>query len=274
MRRINQTVRQRVAQTADDWDRTRLYFYVSGHGIAPPTGEGAVLMADAERDVLGECIELGLYSQWYESCGVFRELVVLADCCRERPRGAPPGTLPPFNLCQQPFGRMTRVVGYATGLAELAYEPLTADQPDEQRGFFTRAVLEGLGGKAGVDEARGGITSDTLAVFVRKRVADLTKKQTVPQQAQIIGEAGNPILLRATQVQERPKWDVTINLPGDFAGEAELRRGDRSVVERHAAGTPWVVQLDEGFYGVFAVNGQQAALRVFEVFGGDAIVDV
>lgn len=278
LRKINQTVRERVAQNADDWERTRLYLYVSGHGVAPPTSEGAVLMADAERDVLGECIELGLYSQWYEGCGVFRELVVLADCCRERPKGAPPGTLPPFNLCQKPFGRTTRVVGYATGLAELAYEPLEAESPDEQRGFFTKALLDGLAGAAAVDPNHGGITSETLAVYVSKAVEEMTKEQLVPQRAQILVEAGNPILLRPIAVQQRPKWTVTITLPAGFAGEVELRRGDQSVVERHPAGTPWRLDLDEGLYGVFAVDGQAAPGfangGLFQVLGGDTNVQL
>jgi hypothetical protein len=278
LRKINQAVRERVAQNADDWDRTRLYLYVSGHGIAPPTSEGAILMADAERDVLGECIELSLYSRWYEGCGVFRELVVLADCCRERPKGAPPGTLPPFNLCQKPVGRTTRVVGYATGLAEFAYEPLEAENPDEQRGFFTRALLDGLTGAAAVDPDHGGITSETLAVYVTKAVEEMTKEQLVPQRAQILVEAGSPILLRATEAQQRPRWKVTIALPAGFAGQAELRCGDNSVVETHAAGTPWELELDEGLYGVSAVNGQNAPEfangGLFQVLGRDTNVQL
>jgi hypothetical protein len=275
LRKLNQAIRQRVAQAAEDWDRTRLYIYVSGHGIAPPTNAGAVLMADAERDVLGECIELAMYGQWYESCGIFRELVVLADCCRERPRGAPPGMLPPFNLCQTPYGRTTRVLGYATGFGELAFEPLEAEHPDEQRGFFTKALLEGLRGAAAVDPDLGGITSETLAVYVTKAVEEMTKDQPVRQRAQILVEAGNPILLRATAVQQRPRWTVTIALPAGFSGQAVLRDGDNSEIARHDAGTPWQLELDEGLYGVFPPNGRNARpIGLFEVLGGDTDVQL
>ena len=276
LRQVNQKVRDHVAQNPNDWDRTRLYLYASGHGIAPPTSQGAMLMADAERDVLGECIELARYSEWYEGCGVFRELVVLADTCRERAAGAPPGTLPPFNLCARPYGRITKVVGYATGVAEFAFEPVGADDPDDQRGYFTKALLEGLGGAAAVDSELGGITSETLAVYVRKAVEELTKDQ---QHAQILVEAGNPILLRPTQViaQQRPRWKVSIALPAGYQGDVELRRGDHSVVERRAAApAPWQVELEEGLYGVYSVNGAGATpftnSGLFEVLAGDTNV--
>jgi hypothetical protein len=268
LRRINDTVRRRVSENAADWDRTRLYFYVSGHGIAPPTSQGALLMADAERDVLGESIELALYGQWYEGCGVFREVVIFADCCRERVPGAPPGRYPPFNLCSKPYGRITRLVGYATGLGELAFEPFEAEDPDKERGFFTRALLDALE-RAPVDPAAGGITSETLGPYVRQTVEELTKEAPNPQLAKIVVEAGEPILLRPAQASERARWKVTITLPAGFAGEAELLRGDRSLVERRsAAAGPWELQLEEGFYGVFPAGGAQP-LHLFQVVGGD-----
>jgi hypothetical protein len=271
LRKFNQKVRDHVAQNPADWDKTRLYLYASGHGIAPPTGQGAMLMADAERDVLGECIELALYSQWYEGCGVFRELIIFADCCRERVAGAPPGTLPPFNLCPRPYGRTTKVIGYATGVAEFAFEPIAANDPDDQRGYFTKALLEGLRGAAAVDPDHGGITSETLAVYVRKTVEELTKDQ---QHAQILVEAGSPVLLRAANVPTRPQRKITITLPGGVAGDVELRRGDHSVVERRAADqVPWEVELEEGLYGVYAVNGAGGPpLGLFEVLAGDRSV--
>jgi hypothetical protein len=277
LRQVNTSVREHVAQNPNDWDRTRLYLYASGHGIAPPTSQGAMLMADAERDVLGECIELARYGEWYEGCGVFRELVVLADTCRERVASAPPGTLPPFNLCARPYGRITKVIGYATGVAEFAFEPRAGDDPDQQRGYFTKALLEGLNGAAAVDPALGGITSETLAVYVRKAVEELTKDQ---QHAQILVEAGNPILLsQANGGPVRPRWKITIALPAGFPGEIELRRGDHSVVEKRAAAeTPWQVELEEGLYGVYALNGEGAPpLRnsgLFEVLAGDANVQL
>lgn len=271
LRQFNQAVRERVAQNPADWDRTRLYLYASGHGIAPQTGQGALLMADADRDFLGESLELALYSQWYAGCGVFRELVVLADCCRERIAGAPPGPFPPFTQCARPYGRTTTVVGYATGVAELAFEPNPANNPDEHRGYFTKAVLDGLQGGAAVDPEQGGITSDTLGVYVRKAVEELTKDQ---QHAQIFVEAGDPIVLRPAAAPARPHWKITIALPAGLAGDVELRRGDHSVVESRAANqTPWEVELEEGLYGVYSTNGAGVPpVGLFEVLAGDANV--
>lgn len=278
LRGINQAIRERVAKNAADWGRSRLYFYVSGHGIAPPLSQGAALMADASPDVLGECIELTHYGQWYEGCGLFRELVILADCCRERIPDAPLGTFPPFNLCAKPHGRTNKVVGYATGETEQGFEPTYAADPDQQRGFFTRAVLEGLEGSASVDADEGGVTSETLAKFAGKRVEDLTKDAEKPQIVQFLIEVGKPILLSRREATPRSRWNVTITLPAHFAGEVELRRGDRSLVERRIAGTaPWKVELEEGLYGVHPVDGGAQPFEnggLFEVFGGDASVDL
>jgi len=279
LREINKKVQEQIAHNGDQWDKTRLYVYVSGHGIAPTMSQGAVLMADAEPDAPGECVELALYGAWYEGCGVFHELVLISDCCRERLVGSPPGTAPPFRLCSRPFGRTTKIVGYATGLAEYAYEPRAAENPNDQRGFFTKALLDGLGGAAAIDPAVGGITSETLGVYVTKAVEELTKEQPVPQRAQMIVEAGTPILLRAVESAQRPRWHVTISLPAGFSGDAELRRGDRSVVETHAAGAgPWQVELEEGLYGVFPANGAAAPHfandGLFQVLGGATSVQL
>jgi len=279
LREINHKVQDRIAHNGDDWDKTRLYVYVSGHGIAPTMSQGAVLMADAEPDVPGECIELARYGEWYEACGVFHELVLLADCCRERIAGSPPGTAPPFRLCSRPFGRTTKIVGYATGLAEYAYEPQTPQNPNDQRGFFTKALLDGLGGAAAIDPEVGGITSETLGVYVTKAVEELTREQPTPQRAQMVVEAGTSILLRAVKAAQRPRWQVTIALPAGFSGDVELRRGDRSVVETHtAAATPWLVELEEGLYGVFTVTGEGAPKfandGLFQVLGGDTNVQL
>jgi uncharacterized caspase-like protein len=269
--RFNRAVREHIAQNSADWDKTRLYLYASGHGIAPQTSQGALLMADASRDVPGESIELALYSQWYEGCGHFRELVVLADCCRERFVGAPPGAFPPFSQCPRPYGRTTTAVGFATALAELAYEPNPANNPDDQRGYFTKAVLEGLRGGAAVDPQLGGITTETLGVYVRKTVEELTQDQ---QHAQILVEAGNPIVLRSAAAPARPRWKITIALRAGLAGDVELRRGDHSVIETRAANqAPWEVELEEGMYGVYPANGAGAAsIGLFEVLGRDANV--
>jgi hypothetical protein len=161
-------------------------------------------------------------------------------------------------------------------VAELAFEPKAAENPDDERGYFTKALLEGLSGGAAVDPALGGITSETLGVYVRKAVEELTKEQ---QHVQILVEAGSPLLLRACGAPTeatRPRWRITIALPASVAGEVELRSGDHSLVERRAADqVPWEVELEEGLYGVYPANGAGGAkIGLFEVLAGDAHVQL
>src|SRR5262249_49474385 len=137
-------VKLHVRADPASFPRSRLYLYASGHGIAPANGTGAVLMADADaaEDSFGYNIEISLYSAWYVACGWFSEVVIFADCCRDRMFTAP-GMGPPWSACPNPFGPTNVCTGFATTFATSAFEPLEpADVKnlDQARGYFTRAL--------------------------------------------------------------------------------------------------------------------------------------
>ncbi|MEU4547261.1 hypothetical protein [Nonomuraea dietziae] len=48
----------------------------------PGKRKAALLLADAGAAGSYENIEVATYLEWYEMCGLFREVVVFADCCR------------------------------------------------------------------------------------------------------------------------------------------------------------------------------------------------
>ncbi len=288
LREINDAIRAAVAANPAAWDSTRLYIYVAGHGIGPPNGECALLMADADRQTLGENLELSLYADWYLHCGLVREVVIFADCCREIAGGIPPANAPPFTVCAVPEHKGTlRFMGYATRLGELAYEPAGAPQPaDSGRGYFTKAVLDGLRGAA-AERATGAITGASLATYVQQVVEEVTRTVApYPQRGEMIADVARQIVFRTgaeiaagTPAQPaRPSLNVTLRFPPGLAGDVVLRNGDTSEHARWAvANGPWTLPLPAGYYRVEALAQGAPPLAndgLFDVLGSDRDVQL
>jgi hypothetical protein len=50
----------------DRWERSRLWFFGAGHGIAPVDGQSALLMANVTGRTLGLHVEISKYAAWYQ----------------------------------------------------------------------------------------------------------------------------------------------------------------------------------------------------------------
>ena len=132
-------------------------------------------------------------------CALFREVVVLADCCRDRMRDAARGLGPTLDPCPAPFrpGSVSKIVGYGSSRGSPTYEDPVGDNSDQKRGYFTRVLIEGLQGAAPIDPAVGAITAATLGGYVRQRVAELTAEKPFPQEAELMGPLGTPVVFGA-----------------------------------------------------------------------------
>jgi hypothetical protein len=249
---INIAVRKHVGEDPRRFERTRLYLYASGHGIAPANGSGAVLMADADlgRDALGYNIELSLYQRWYVECGFFREIVIFADCCRDR-AFTTPGMGPPWAVCQNPYGPTRFALGFATTFATSAFEPRDVANLDEARGYYTNALQDGLGG--GAADSAGQVDSTNLATYVRLSVQTLTAEKRFGQRPTMLADPGDPVLFRPPggPALSRPQRKVTITFPNGYTGRVSLLRGQEETGMTWAAGRgPWQLQLEEALYAV------------------------
>jgi hypothetical protein len=253
LRRVNAAVAQRTKTRPLDREKTRLYLYVSGHGIAPEGSEAALLMANAAKDAWGENIACATYLRRYEKCQFFREVVVFADCCRLRQSADFPG--PPFDVdANTNIGPVDSFLGFATQHGDAAYEPTDANL-DEGRSYFTQALLEGLRGSA-ADRETGEINSVTLARYTGERVKKLTADKRYPQVPRMPADEQRPIVFQtardvAKPELAKPEYNVTIRFPVTFTGEAVLLDAQFSQIASHTADSnPWVVSLKDGFYGV------------------------
>ncbi|WP_030299084.1 caspase family protein [Streptomyces katrae] len=247
---INDTVTAAVQAAAaagcpEPWKQTRLYIYVAGHGIMPGGGETALLLADA-RAGRYENLELSNYVKWYRRCGVVRELVVFADCCRQHLRLVEPSIVG-FDLCANPTAEVHTLVGYAAGEGNLAYEETEETiPPDERRGYFTRALVAGLR-QARKDPAHGAVTAVTLAEYVAPALEEATQGKPFPQRSQMPSDPGRPIVF-GTALEA---CSVTLHFPqGWTGGPVELLLQDGTRASHDPAAGPWSLSLPPGAYGV------------------------
>ncbi len=261
----------RAAVKADPgvWDETRLYVYVAGHGLAPSGGEGALYLANAREDA-SRHLELAEYRKWCTRCAYFHEVVFFADCCRTRD-STTRVLAPTLTDCDAPFDNRptTWVVGFGSGLGDPTYE-------DHARGYFTRALIEGLT-NAKPDET-GAVTAATLAPYVKTTVAEETKKKRYPQTAELYGDLGARVVFRTQPPAAPAVRQVTISFPPGYAGTVELRRGVQPVGTHDAASESWSLPLEEGRYEIAPVSAAPPAAfaedGLFTVVGADRDVQL
>jgi uncharacterized caspase-like protein len=238
----------------EDWEQTRLYFYFSGHGIAPVPRDAALLMADAGSDWYGENISCAKLLDFFITNQPFHEIVVFADCCREYVGNAPLGDVP-WTLVKRDNGHVLSVLGCATYFGDIAYEPSPEENanPDQQRGYFTQALLEGLKGQAVDDPITGVIDSNSLANYVRQRVQDLTEHRKYPQKPEMPTDPAAPIIFRQ---QAQPQHEVRLKFVTPYAGKAQLHNGHNDCIGEHeVAEGEWVKPLANGLYQVTPKDG-------------------
>ncbi len=229
--------------------QTRLYLFVSGHGIAPQAGDAALLMADAgSNDYQDNNVSCRELIDYFELRQYFRELVVFADCCRTIPGGGATPGRPPWNRTPRNYGGVLKVWGWATEFADVALEPSSGGgtsgaSDDGRHGHFTKALLEGLGGAA-VDEATREINAMALRAFVKRRVEELTGGR---QKSKIVDP--DPVVFRAGVTARKHR--VKIAFPAGYTSKVVLEDGAHEALDRHEANAkPWVVELPDGLYRV------------------------
>ena len=255
-----------------EWERTRLYVYGAGHGYGPSDGTAALLLADATDQGLGFHLEIQNYLHWLTTNAPFREVILFTDCCRRRYEKGAPSYRPPFSLTSpDPPVEVFSLAGYAARRNEVALEPVDPVDPEEARGIFTRALLDGLRGSAAND---GVVTSGSLASYVRSSVEGLTRNSKTPQKVEFPADLSQRINICFPQ-GSAPLRTVTLRFPSSAYGEAVIRNGSFEIIERETtvSGT-WTAQLEDGFYLLdFGERSGGFKPQKFQLVGEDIDVD-
>ncbi len=226
----------------------RLYIFLSGHGIlptrsgAPDYEESALLMANTDRATLGNHLGGRAYAEWFRAPGVFDEVVLFMDCCRdwEDNIGLTPPSMPPIEPKRD---AARRFYALATQLDSKSYErPFGA--PPEVRGVFSSVLMESLE-SPGVCDANGLLTGTVLAGRLVSDMLQQSKRQIPdpeysPQADIIFARRPAP-----------PKITVSISFPPGVFGQTVELYGRKYPVpdDTHVADAQaWTKSLDPGLY--------------------------
>jgi len=158
----------------------RLYIFLSGHGILPTRSanpdfnETALLMADVDNITLGNHLGGNAYAEWFRALGVFDEVVLLLDCCRDEKQniGLTPPSMPRLEAKRTPARRFYAA---ATQMGSESWEK-DFGSPPEKRGVFSHALIEALTSSS-LCNPLGQLTGKVLAAQLYKDVPVLQSGQ-------------------------------------------------------------------------------------------------
>jgi len=145
----------------------RLYIFMAGHGVGPDLDDTGLLTAEATEDA-PSYIEGRRYANLFRGRGVFEEIVLMMDCCRDYD-GTLPAPVFPFKPRLVPGIKPPKYFyAYATGFGRDSREKEIDAQVS---GIFSHAVIAGLNG--GAVDGDGRITGQSLERFIIKTVKTL-----------------------------------------------------------------------------------------------------
>lgn len=243
----------------------RLYLYLSGHGFGHDLSDAALLMANATQARTRHHIPGRQWADHFFATGIFKEVLLFIDCCRERYAMATlngPGTQMP----QMPPPGARRFYGFAAKYGKLAVErPVNG----HVGGVFTATLLDGLNG--GAAEEDGRITGETLKAYLYENMksylspADLVDKDVarepdlfcdMPEEQFVI--ANVPPVAHHVKIPLPPGSGLASReLFGERGGKKYVR-----IAQSTGDGTAvWALSLHRGTYHLL-VNGISKVVTV------------
>jgi hypothetical protein len=240
----------------DEWEQTRLYLYLAGHGVADGLFDRALLMANAgPPDSWSERVSTELVlKHLIRKRRAFREVVVFADCCSHPVEEADTSLV---LGSKGPERNVRHFAGYATVFGNAAFEEANNDA---HRGFFTQALLDGLRGEAA--PMNQPIMTSNLRSYLERRVPILTAHvKGGPQQPEFFPSAIPPpaeqiTFVAASSGQYIHPLQIRFK---NFSGNVELLgtnslRVPGTPVFLAAPGAVWLLGLTQGIYTVVPLD--------------------
>jgi uncharacterized caspase-like protein len=159
------------------WQKSRFYFYLSGHGMDGEGDDAALITANATTDSLNHISTRQVLNRLKQE-HVYAEIVIFADCCREL--AAVPVQVLPWNLSKYAGFNDPRLPKIFVALASRnrtsAFEP--PESSPIKNSLFTQGLIEGLeGGVPG-----NSVNSGNLKRFLLARVPQLAQMTAKPDQ--------------------------------------------------------------------------------------------
>jgi hypothetical protein len=259
---VNVEMKARIDQTPEVYDQSRLYLFVAGHGMSAPGTSAALFSTEAGPGMWGQTLDLQACAQWYVDHGPFAEVVLLADCCRTRYRDVSLMGVPFDKWSIDYRGKPPSVLtAYASLPDELAFEVGSAEDPNQLRGHFSRALVDAL--LSDVDPATGYVTGSSLEEGVRRRVHQLTDHPPPPppppaQTCHVI-DATHTVLTFGPQHRDFLRR-MTVHISAEAAGRGgtlQLLTGNKQLFascDVAHVGPVWEEDVPIGLYRLRLVN--------------------
>jgi hypothetical protein len=252
----------------------RLYIFLSGHGITPTFTatpdfrEAALLAANADKISLTYHVGARAHAEWFRARGIFDEVILFADCCRDVEDNVSPA---PLSLPQWPVGRNTEsryFYAFPTMLGSKAYERAFGDPP-YVRGIFSYVVVNALNNPKLYNQ-ENALLATTLEDHLYTTVPALNGKQNpIIDYPHNITEKDLVFAKWFTRARQTVKIEFVPPVPG---ATAELYRGFGvgPPLATHPADRTWIDDLDTGPIYKVAIQGT-GRKHLFEVTGNDEV---
>jgi hypothetical protein len=252
----------------------RLYIFLSGHGImptrsgAPNFNETALLMANAGPITLGNHLGGFSYAEWFRASGVFDEVILFVDCCRDQ-KDLVALTPPPMQTLAGQRQPARHFYAAATQLASPSFEkPL--GNPVEVRGVFSFVLMQALQ-SASLCDSSGVLTGKLLAAQLYKDVPVLQNNQ----QPDIDYKAEFDVAFVKRLAPTKPRVIVSFSAADLIGKTAELigRNYPTPEATRIVDANAWSLLLDPAAY-ILQVPGSPYQKKLFEVDGQQEVLNV
>jgi hypothetical protein len=254
----------------------RLYIFCSGHGLSRDANGSDVCLAKWSSLSRYEAIDAMAYLKMFTEFGLFREIVVFLDCCRDRKvnTGGRGSRLSP-PMPDEGAGQVQTFVAFATEFQNSAYEALRADAAGGDgpviRGHFSHVLMNALRGAAA--RPQGGVTGSRLAAYLEQNVPSLAANGQRAQFPRFLDgfrqAAAEDLILGNAQ----PSVNVRLHFGPDREGWYELIGPDTQVIRGgDASESPWNIRLESG--RLYVMRGRQGRLERLEVPAGEGMHDV
>lgn len=236
----------------------RMYIYFAGHGYAARAGDAGLLPATASRQRLTELAEARVFADEIASYGMFRQVLAVADCCREDLGRV---TVAPFPITLERYGpHGLKWEVFAVPFGSAAREGVL---DGVHRGYFTAGFVDAL------RHAPRGPTG-LLATAVNNHVVNFISRARASTRASIedpalqppadfvvtTGPGNGPIEVELTFAVADPAHEVVVTSSGT------------AIERRTGTDAAWQVKLAPGLYLVdIPAQSVTQPIEVISYFG-------
>lgn len=230
----------------------RFYFFFAGHGIGVTWELNGLCLPKWSQLQRRYALSSSSYEDFLVASSTFEEVYFFMDCCRSREVSVTPSPTKLENILPR-GANVSSLVVYATPFENTAGEAAVGVPDSSQvQGFFSTALMEGLGGAAA--DAAERITAKSLITYCSRRTEELARQQGLTQIVQTRftdgGRSLDTLVLRGTRAA------LTVDLILTFlqAGSYSLLAPDLTVMmiwpATLAGETKAPIPLTPGIYGL------------------------